>query len=162
MHSNKNIKNNVFKLWKKINTHIQDKDPFYTIHILCWTNSRYSKENAQNCQVLHASPTKVVQISTKAATLIILRQRGFGKVMFSQVWVCLQAESPCDHYPSNDIWWPSLEACSSLFIKLHCTDPLGVTSGGHWRSYGLRKRAISILLKCFLVTFAMDTGTGEK
>ena len=54
--------------------------------------------------------------------------------------------------PASDIWWPSLETCSSLFIRPHCTETLlGVTSCGCWRNYGQRKRAVRILLECFLV-----------
>ena len=26
--------------------------------------------------------------------------------------------------PASDIWWPSLETCSNLFIGPHCTAPL--------------------------------------
>ena len=26
--------------------------------------------------------------------------------------------------PASDIWWPSLETCSNLFIGPHCTGPL--------------------------------------
>ena len=37
---------------------------------------------------------------------------------------------PCN--PAGDIWWPSLETCSNLFIGLHCTGPpLVLTSDGH-------------------------------
>ena len=50
--------------------------------------------------------------------------------------------------------WPSLETCSSLFIRLHCTDPPRGTSGwGHWRSWGQPQQAVRILLECFLVQY---------
>ena len=38
---------------------------------------------------------------------------------------------------ASDIWRPSLEICSNLFIGPHCTapPPLILTSGDHWGTY---------------------------
>ena len=51
--------------------------------------------------------------------------------------------------PARDIWWPSLETCSKLFIL---GPPLVPTSGGYWNTQSQRKRALhDMLLKCFLI-----------
>ena len=34
--------------------------------------------------------------------------------------------------PASDIWWPSLEICSNLFIEPHCTGLLSPTSTDIW------------------------------
>ena len=39
---------------------------------------------------------------------------------------------PLSQSPASDIWWPSLETFSNVFIVPHCTDPpLVLTSGGY-------------------------------
>ena len=48
---------------------------------------------------------------------------------------------------TSDIWLPSLETCSNMFIRPHCVGP----PGSDWRSYRQRKRAVRVLLECFLV-----------
>ena len=47
---------------------------------------------------------------------------------------------PGDPQPQSpsDIWWPSLETSSNLFIRSYCTGPLGVTSGwyaSYWNAF---------------------------
>ena len=56
--------------------------------------------------------------------------------------------------PVSDIWWPSMETCSNLFI-------LGSPTSVHilwWSTYSLRKQAVRILLECFLVYFSIAGG----
>ena len=60
---------------------------------------------------------------------------------------------PC--HPACDIWWPSLETCSNLFIEPHCTDPLVLTSGGYrsmysWQAGGMHPTGmLSFIKHCF-------------
>ena len=70
-------------------------------------------------------------------------------IRYGTAWPWHPGHQTWDHgpwLPANDIWWPSLENCSNLFIW-----------GPHW--YGhlaaqvrtVGKRAACILLKCLLV-----------
>ena len=103
---------------------------------------------------------------------ITVRQRNCGKVMFSQVCVCLSVhgDSSCDHYPWC-IGPHSTGPHETSDMGPTGPGPLLVTSGGHhWRpvqacslentpgywhlvakSRMVGKRAVCILLECFLV-----------
>ena len=63
------------------------------------------------------------------------------------------SHTPTPSSPTSDIWWPLLETCSNLYIRPHCTatPPPRETTGSCLRNYGQRKRAVRILLECFLV-----------
>ena len=92
---------------------------------------------------------------------IIARQRSYGKVMFSQLCVCLSTETHPHNPPptpphirhgtpwslTSDIWWPSLETCSNLF-----TWPPSSHPNWYWHLVAevcmLGKRGV---LECFLV-----------
>ena len=54
--------------------------------------------------------------------------------------------------PTSDIWWPSLETYSNLFIGPHCTAP----THQYWhlvatKAHTVGKQAVCIRLECFLV-----------
>ena len=67
----------------------------------------------------------------------------------------LHLPQPWPQPPASDIWWPSLETSSSLFIGPHCTAP---SPHHYWHlvatnEHTVDKRAVRILLECFLVYF---------
>ena len=56
--------------------------------------------------------------------------------------------------PASDIWWPSLESCSNVFIGPHCKVP--PPSQWYWqlvttKAHTVGKEAVCIILECFLV-----------
>ena len=62
-----------------------------------------------------------------------------------------------DSHLASDIWWPSLETCSNLFIGPHCS---GSPSPCYWHLVATEarmvgKQAVCILLECFLVDMCL-------
>ena len=63
-----------------------------------------------------------------------------------------------DPGPTSDIWWPSLENCSEVFIGPHCTGP----RSQYWNlvateSHTVGKQVVHILLEFFLVYNTVTT-----
>ena len=86
--------------------------------------------------------------------VITARQRSCGKVMYSHVCVCLFTAGPSDHYPS-------LQTCSNLFIRPHCTYPYP-GSNIWWPLKELQSVQVGvtrILLECFLVANTCARGS---
>ena len=102
--------------------------------------------------------------------VITTHQRSCGKVMFSVMSLCPEPGVPIDRAPppgpvrtsaplyrvpaptASNIWWPRLETCSNLFTW-------GRPPNQFWHLVAeectVSKRAVRILLECFLVNFEM-------
>ena len=67
----------------------------------------------------------------------------------------LTVQGPLFLPPANGIWWPSLETCSNLFTS--APPPTGADMWWLLKHVQPRKRAVRILLECFLVTHLLPS-----
>ena len=67
----------------------------------------------------------------------------------------LTVQGPLFLPPANGIWWPSLETCSNLFTS--APPPTGADMWWLLKHVQSCKRAVRILLECFLVTHSLPS-----